>query len=70
MAPILLNIRELASTFTSFDIVHVSISANLSTLLCAKRACTLMVTDSWLETVPSFLVMSLLADDLRSAFVE
>ena len=70
VTPILLDLRERASTFSSFTIVHVSRSANLPAHLCAKRACTLMATDSWLETVPPFLVMSLLADDPRSAFVE
>ena len=70
VAPILLDIGELAATFTSFDIIHVSRSANVHAHLCAKRAWTLMVTASWLEIVPSFLITSLLADDSRSALIE
>jgi hypothetical protein len=29
---------------------------------CAKRACTLMVTDSWISVTLDFLVISLQAD--------
>ena len=69
VAPILLEIGELTSSFDFFTIQHVSRTANLPAHLCVKRACSLMVTESWLGSEPSFLVTSLLADDRRSSFV-
>ena len=69
VAPILFDIGELASTFISFDIQHVNKAANVPAHLCAKRACSLMVTESWLASEPSFLVSSLLADCSGCAFV-
>lgn len=70
VAPILAEIGELSSSFLVFVIQHVTRSANLPAHLCAKRACMLMVTDSWLDSVPSFLISSLIADCSRTAFVE
>ena len=63
VAPILLEIRELASVFMSFCIQHVSRAANQIAHLCAKSACTLSETSSWMNSPPDFLVASLLADD-------
>ncbi|KAF7078794.1 LOW QUALITY PROTEIN: hypothetical protein CFC21_083168 [Triticum aestivum] len=68
VAPILVEIGELTMSF-DFLIQHVSRTANLPAHLCAKRACLLMVTESWLDLEPLFLVTSLLADDRRSSFV-
>ena len=62
VAPLLLEIGELCNNFTLFVIQHVNRPANLPAHLCAKRACILNVTESWLEETPSFLVTSLLAD--------
>ena len=70
VAPVLGEIRELALVFSSFDIQHVNPAANVPAHLCAKHACTLMVTESWTGSKPSFLLTSLLADDARSSFVE
>ena len=61
-APILQEIEELSSGFTSFSVQHVSRLNNCPAHLCAKRACTLQGTDSWLLSSPDFLVSSLLAD--------
>ena len=47
VAPVLLEIGELSSFFTTFDVIHVSRSANLPAHLCAKYACTLNVTERW-----------------------
>jgi hypothetical protein len=69
VAPILLEIGELASSFTVFSIHHVLRTANVSAHLCAKRASTLCVTESWLSETPSFLVSSLLADCPVNTFV-
>ena len=69
VAPLLLEIGELCNNFTLFDIQRVIKSANVPAHLCAKRACTLNVTDSWLEETPSFLVTSLLADCPENAFI-
>ena len=69
VAPLLVEIGELCNNFTLFDIQHVNRSANVPAHLCAKRACTLNVTDSWLEETPSFLVTSLLADCPENAFI-
>ena len=49
MAPLFYEIGELATVFSSFDILHVIRSANYPAHLCAKRACTLSVIESWLE---------------------
>ncbi|XBI75704.1 hypothetical protein VPH35_069040 [Triticum aestivum] len=83
IAPILDEIGELAFSFTSFfaeilsiysftsfTIQHVMRSANSPAHLCAKRACTLSVTESWLDSTPSFLISSLLADCSASTFAE
>ena len=69
VAPLLVEIGELCNNFTLFDIQHVNRPANVPAHLCAKRACTLNVTDSWLEETPSFLVTSLLADCPENAFI-
>jgi hypothetical protein len=68
VAHILLEIGELASSFTSFSIQHVMRTANYPTHLCAKRASTLCVTESWMDDTPSFLVSSLLAVCPANAF--
>ena len=70
VALVLLEIGELASSFSSFDIQHVFRAANVPVHLYAKHACTLTVTESWTGSRPSFLLTSLLADDARSYFVE
>ena len=59
VAPLLLEIGELSSHFSSFVIQHVNRSANLPAHLCAKHACSLMATESWTDTRPSFLLTSL-----------
>ena len=69
VAPILLEIEELSNHFTSFVIQHINRPANFPTHLCAKHACTLNVTDCWLDVTPSFLVTSLMADCPRNAFI-
>ena len=70
VAPILQEIGELVSSFSSFTIQHVMRSANNSAHLCAKLASTLMVTSSWLECTPDFLVVSLLADRSGAVLAE
>ena len=70
VAPILDEIGELSLEFDYFVIQHVLRTANMSAHLSTKRACTLLVTDSWLDQTPSFLVSSLLADCPKNAFVE
>ena len=69
VAPILLEIGELSDLFSFFDVQHVNRSANLPAHLCTKHACTLNVTESWLDETPSFLLTSLLADCPGNAFV-
>ncbi|VAH55417.1 unnamed protein product [Triticum turgidum subsp. durum] len=68
VAPIMLKIRELFASFLSFHIAHVFRAANGPAYLCAKCACTLTMTESWLDSTPSFLVSSLLADCPANAF--
>jgi hypothetical protein len=46
VAPILLEIRELASVFNIFAILHVPRMTNVSAHLCANRASTLCVIES------------------------
>ena len=69
VAPIILEIKELSASFHSFVIQHVSRSANGPAHLCAKRACMVAMTESWLTETPSFLINSLLADRSENAFV-
>ena len=70
VAPLLLEIRELVSSFSSFVIQYERRSANVLAHLCTKHACTLLATESWTRYRPSFLLTSLMADDARSSFVE
>jgi hypothetical protein len=58
VAPILQEIGELVSSFSSFLIQHVVRPANYRTHLCAKLACTLVMTSSWLDCTLDFLVVS------------
>lgn len=71
VAHIQLEIRELTSLFTSCIIQHVSRTANFPANLCANRACSLMVIESWLDSEPPFLITftSLMADCPMSTFV-
>ena len=62
MAPILDEVGELVSDFDSFLVKHVRRSANNSAHMCARFACTLGVTNSWIDEIPAFLVSSLRAD--------
>lgn len=68
MAPIFLEIDELSTRFTTYVIQHLSRSANGPAHLCAKRACTMPVIESWLTETPSFMISSLLADCSTNAF--
>jgi hypothetical protein len=63
VAPVLLEIEGLASSFFTFVIQHVSRSANVPAHLCAKLACSQNETSCWMDTTPSFLVTSCLADN-------
>ena len=63
VTPIPLEIKGLASSFFSFVIQHVIRSSNMSAHLCAKYACTMEVTECWMELPPSFLVASVIADN-------
>jgi hypothetical protein len=55
VAPILDEVGELVSDLVSFSIQHVRRSANNSTHTCARLACSLEQTGSWLDESPSFL---------------
>jgi hypothetical protein len=68
VAPILLELGELSNSFTVFSIEHVLRAANYPAHLCAKRASTLSVIESWMSETPSFLVSSLIADCPANAF--
>jgi ribonuclease HI len=69
VAPLLAEIGELALSFSFFEFQHVMRTSNLPAHLCAKRASTLMVTESWMDETPSFLVSSLLADCPANTYV-
>ena len=64
IAPLLLEIDGLASTFTSFVIQHVIRSSNVPSHPCAKLACSQEMSDAWMELPPSFLVASIVADNV------
>jgi hypothetical protein len=70
VAPLLQEIGELVLSFLSFSVQHVMRSANHSAHLCAKLACTLMVTSNWIDYTPDFLIVSLLADRSGSVLAE
>ena len=50
IAPLLLDIEELVAQFLYFDILHVRRHANVPAHLCAKHACTLEVTECWMDS--------------------
>ena len=62
VAPILLDIGEKSSSFISFSVRYVPREANFLADSCAKRACSLLVSDCWLESCPPFLLSGLRAD--------
>ena len=70
VAPLLLEIDELALSFLSFDIPHVIRNANLPAHLCAKHASTLGVTDCWMDSPPGFLMTSVMDDRVGAIVVE
>jgi hypothetical protein len=70
VAPILQEIGELALSFISFRVQHAYRLANLPAHLCAKHACTLSLTSSWIDVVPDFLITSLQVDDAGAGCVE
>jgi hypothetical protein len=70
VTPILQDIGELDLNFTFFVIQHVSRSANHSAHLCAKYACILLGTSSWLDCIPDFLVISIQAERFGDVLVE
>jgi hypothetical protein len=70
VAPILQEIGELALSFICFRVQHAYRSANLPAHLCAKHACTLSLTSSWIDVVPDFLITSLQANDAGAGCVE
>jgi hypothetical protein len=70
VTPILSEIGELSSVFISFAVKHVPRTANVSAHLCAKHACTLMLTSTWFDVPPDFLVVSLMADQAGSCIKE
>ena len=63
IAPILLEIGGLASSFVYFDILHVMRQSNTSAHLCAKHASTLGVSDCWMNSPPGFLALELLVNE-------
>ena len=62
VAPVLLEIEGLALSFQSFAIQFVSRNANAPAHLCAKFACALGVSSCWMDSPPSFLMTSIMAD--------
>jgi ribonuclease HI len=70
VTPILQDIGELALCFISFSIQHVSRTANHSAHLCAKLACTLTGTSSWIDCIPDFLVVSIQSDRSGAVLVK
>ena len=70
VAPILLEIEGLASSFNLFVIQHVKRASNLPAHLCAKFACTQEGTSCWMDHVPDFLTSSILADGAGAVIAE
>ena len=62
VAPILDDIGEKSSSFISFSVRCIPRDSNTMADLCAKQACSLLVSDCWLEGCPSVLLRSLRAD--------
>jgi hypothetical protein len=70
VAPVLLDIEGLASSFTSFTIQHVKRHSNMPAHLCAKLACTQDETSCWMDLVPVFLTVSCQADSVGAVISE
>ncbi|KAE8808101.1 alanyl-trna synthetase [Hordeum vulgare] len=70
IAPLLLDIEELAVSFLSFDIHHVRRHANIPAHLCAKHASTLEVSECWMDSPPGLLVTSLMANSADASSYE
>lgn len=70
MAPILSEILEHSNSFKSLRIHLIPRSANYPALQCAKYASTLDVTEYRLDSAPSIIVTSLLADSAGAVVVE
>jgi hypothetical protein len=60
VTPILQEIGELVVNFFYFSVQHVSRAANTPAHLCAKLACTLMDTGSWLDCIPDLSAFRLM----------
>ena len=70
VAPILVEIVELSTSFKSFCIQYISRTANYPAHLCARHASTLDVTECWFDSAPGIIVTSLLADSAGASIVE
>jgi ribonuclease HI len=65
LAPIFLNIQELALSFSSFSVVHAKRSANRAAHTCAQFAAS-CAFDVWANDPPSFILQTL-QDDCNHA---
>jgi hypothetical protein len=72
VALIIREVGELAYSFNSFAIQHTlrSMNVKVSTHLCAKLACTLMMMGSCLGSVPDFLATDLQVSEVVLVCVE
>jgi hypothetical protein len=70
VTPILQKVGELVLSFNSFIFQHVSRSTNNTAYLCAKLACTLTVSSSWLVYIQNFLLVSIQADQSGLVLIE
>jgi hypothetical protein len=70
VAPILQEVGELVISFNSFIFQHVFRLANNAAHLCAKLACTLTVSSSWLDCIPNFLLVSIQTDQSGLVLIE
>ena len=70
MTSIFDEIKGRAMEFAFFSVWHVNREANVGADLCAKHATALSVSDCWLESAPSFIAASLMADYNRISIMQ
>ncbi|KAF7061821.1 hypothetical protein CFC21_068485 [Triticum aestivum] len=62
VAPILEELEEISASFASLTVTHIGRSCNVPAHQCARLACSLDGTESWIDPSPEFLRSCLRTD--------
>jgi hypothetical protein len=60
--PILEELEEISASFASLTVTHIGRSCNVPAHQCARLACSLDGTESWIDSSPEFLRSCLRTD--------